>query len=122
MRLFAAADALAELDDEALLDAPSPSCPSTPFTASGRHGEEGYGLEKVRLRARSTAPASHTEFGPVVAAVLVGSTATGRSRDLLERMAAALGTEPDDAREAVLSAVRSLIEQGYVTVTSRSSA
>ena len=84
------------------------------------HDEDGYGLEKVRLVLDHSAGLA-TEFGPMVAAVLVGLDGHRTVADLLERMAGALGTEPSDAQEAVLGAVRSLIEQGYVTVTTRSS-
>jgi len=120
MRLFAAADALAELDDEALLGTPLALVPDHTLHRERPHDEDGYGVEKVRLVLDHSAGLA-TEFGPMVAAVLVGLDGHRTVADLLERMAGALGTEPSDAQEAVLGAVRSLIEQGYVTVTTRSS-
>ncbi|MEJ7750190.1 MAG: methyltransferase [Thermoleophilaceae bacterium] len=120
LRLFAAADTLAEMDDAALLAAPLALVPNHALHRERSHDENGYGLEKVRLVLADNAGLA-TEFGPVVAAVLVGLDGNRTVDDLLERMAAALGTEPAEAQEAVLRAVRSLIEQGYVTVTSRSS-
>ena len=120
MRLFDAAGVLAQTDDAALLAAPLALVPDHTLYRERPHGEDGYGLEKVRLVLAHNAGLA-TEFGPVVAAVLVGLDGNRTVAELLDRMAAALGTEPADAQEAVLGAVRSLIEQGYVTVTSRSS-
>ena len=120
MQLFAAADALAELDDKALLSTPLALIADHTLHRERRHDEDGYGLEKVRLVLDNSA-GLQTEFGPAVAAVLVGLDGNRTVADLLERMATALGTEPAEAREMVLGAVRSLIEQGYVTVISRSS-
>lgn len=120
MRLFEAADTLADLDDEALMEASLALVADHSLHRERRYDGDGYATEKVRLALEHSAGLA-TEFGPLVAAALVGLDGHRTVGDLLERMAAALDTEPADAQEAVLRAVRSLIEQGYVTVSSRSS-
>ena len=118
LRLLAAADALAEMDDAALLATPLALVPEHTLHRERRHDLEGYGLEEVRLELDHDA-GLRTRFGPVVAALLVGLDGERTVDDLLQRMAGALGTDPADAREPVLAAVRSLLEQGYVTVAER---
>ncbi len=115
LRIFAAADALAGMDDEALLATPLALVPGHVLRRERPHGPDGYGVEKVTLALDDSAGLS-AEFGPLVAAVLVGLDGTRTVGDLLARMSEALGAEPTDARTAVLAAVRSMLEQGYVTV------
>jgi len=119
LRIFAAADALAGMDDEGLLATPLALVGGHVLRRERPHGPDGYGTEKVTLALDDNAGLS-TEFGPLVAAVLVGLDGTRTVGDLLTRMSEALGNEPADARAAVLAAVRSLLEQGYVTVAAPS--
>ena len=113
LRVLDAAALLAEGGDDALLATPLALVPGHALHRERRHTGEGYGPETVRMVLDDSAGLS-SEFGPAVAAILVGLDGTRTPGDLVPLLAQALPGTDDEIREAVLVAVRTLVEQGLV--------
>lgn len=113
-RILTGTDLLAELDDDALLATPLALATGHTILRERTQGEDGYGPEKVRLVLDDNA-GLRAEFGPAVAALLVGLETTRTPSELVPILAQMLAAEPEDVRAAVLPSLRTLLEQGFVT-------
>lgn len=113
LRLLDAADLLAENDGDALLDLPVVLVPGHKILRERTYTGEGYGAETVRMVLDDSA-GLNTQFGSAVAAILVGLDGTRTPRDLLPLLGRALPGSEDEIRDAVIVAVRTLLEQGLV--------
>ncbi len=113
LRMLDAAALLAEGSDDSLLATPLALVAGHGLHRERRHTGEGYGPETVRMVLDDNAGLS-PEFGPAVAAILVGLDGTRTPGDLVPLLARALPGSDDEIREAVLAAVRTLVEQGVV--------
>ncbi len=113
LRMLDAAALLAEGSADSLLATPLALVPGHRLHRERRHTGEGYGPETVRMVLDDSAGLS-SEFGPAVAAILVGLDGTRTPGDLVPLLAQALPGSDDEIRDAVLGAVRTLLEQGLV--------
>lgn len=113
LRMLDAAALLAEGSDDSLLATPLALVAGHSLHRDRPHTDEGYGPETVRMVLDDNAGLS-SEFGPAVAAILVGLDGTRTPGDLVPLLAQALPGSDDEIREAVLAAVRTLVEQGLV--------
>lgn len=83
-----------------------------------RHSGDGYATETVRMVLDDSAGLS-SEFGPAVAAILMGLDGQRTPSDLVPLLGQVLPGSDDEIREAVLAAVRTLLEQGLVEPAAR---
>lgn len=113
LRLLAAADLLAERGEHELLATPLAVAPKHRVVRERRHVEGGYGPETVRMILEDNA-GLHAEFGPAVAALLVGLDGTRTPADLLPVLGRALPGSGEEVRGAVVDAVRTLLGLGLV--------
>ncbi len=113
LRMLDASALLAEGSDAALLATPLALVPGHTLHRERRHTGEGYGPETVRMVLDDSAGLA-SEFGPAVAAILVGLDGTRTPDDLVPLLAQALPGTDDEIRGAVLVAVRTLVVQGLV--------
>ncbi|MDQ3644453.1 MAG: methyltransferase [Actinomycetota bacterium] len=113
LRILDAAELLAERGDDSLLATPFAVVPGHRLHRERTHTGEGYGPETVRMVLDDSAGLS-SEFGPAVAAILAGLDGTRTPGDLVPLLAQALPGSDDEIRDAVLAAVRTLVEQGLV--------
>lgn len=113
LRLLAAGDLLAERSADELLAMPLAVAPAHRIMRERRHRDGGYGPETVRMVLDHSA-GLHAEFGPAVAALLVGLDGTRTAADLLPVLARALPGPDDEVRVAVLGAVKTLLSLGLV--------
>ncbi len=112
LRMLDAA-ALLEGSDDSLLGTRLALVAGHRLHRENRHTGEGYGQETVHMVLDDSAGLS-SEFGPAVAAILVGLDGTRTPGDLVPSLAQALPGSDVEIREAVLVAVRTLVEQGLV--------
>ena len=113
LRMLDGAALLAEGGEDSLLATRLALVPGHSLHRELRHTGEGYGPETVRMVLDDSAGLS-TEFGPAVAAILVGLDGTRTPGDLVPLLARALPGSDEEIRDAVLVAVRTLVEQGLV--------
>ena len=113
LRLLAAADLLAQRSEDELLATALAVAPKHRVVRERRRVEGGYAPETVRMILDDNA-GLHAEFGPAVAALLVGLDGTRTPGDLLPVLGRALPGSDEDVRDAVLAAVRTLLRLGLV--------
>ena len=89
LRMLDAAALLAEGSDDSLLATPLALVPGHSLHHERRHTGEGYGPETVRMALDDSAGVN-SEFGPAVAAILVGLDGTRTPGDLVPLLAQAL--------------------------------
>ncbi len=121
VRLLAAADLLAERDGDELLATALAVAPKHRIVRERHRIEGGYAPETVRMILDDNA-GLHAEFGPAVAALLVGLDGTRTPADLLPVLGRALPGSDDEVRDAVLGAVRTLLELGLVELATAAGA
>jgi len=112
LRMLDAAALLAEGDDS-LLAARLALVPGHSLHRELRHTGEGYGPETVRMVLDDSAGLS-SEFGPAVAAILVGLDGTRTPADLVPLLGQVLPGSDEEIREAVLVSGRTLVKQWLV--------
>jgi len=117
LRMLDAADVLAENDGDALLDLPVALVPGHRLVRERTYAGGGYGPEKVRMALDHSAGLS-SEFGPAVAAILVGLDASPTPRTMLPLLGRALPGSEEEVRDAVAATLRTLLEQGLVELRS----
>jgi hypothetical protein len=112
---FARHEFLTDTDDEELLGAALSVAPGVVLEQSAQLGEQGWAPSATRLRQTGGLRASG-EIDPVGIAVVGAADGERPLGDLLDAIAGQFGIEPADLRSGALDAVRSLIEEGFLTV------
>jgi len=113
VRLLDAAELLERLDDDQLLATPLALVEDHALHREREHHRTGYGEETVRVGLSDSA-GLRPEFGPAVAALLMGLGSGSPPADLVPRLAGALGASEEEARGAVADTIRALVAQGIV--------
>ena len=113
LRMLDAADLLERLDDEELMATELALVEGHSLHRERDHHRDGYDEESVRVVLTDSA-GLRPEFGPAVAALLIGLGAGAAPAELVPRLAEALGVSEEEARSAVLETVRELLAQGLV--------
>jgi methylase of polypeptide subunit release factors len=113
VRLLDAAELLERLDDDQLLATSLTLVEDHALQREREHHRTGYGEETVRV-ALSDSAGLRPEFGPAVAALLMGLGSGSPPAELVPKLAGALGASEEEARGAVAGAIRALVAQGIV--------